>query len=271
MKNQITSVLLGLFMCLTCFSQGNNIPYNPDGNGDSFIGVSDLQDLLANYGLDFIPIEMMLDSAFLVSQIDLIDSLLSANQLPPGDSLNPYLSWNGETWAPSSFLAVGNSNTSGGRVGFDQNTVWHCPEGVYSVDIELWGAGGLSGNSVYCNGYCNNMIGYWRSGGPGGNGGYLKTTIPVVPGQDYEIVVGVPGNSDSSFGGITAEGGGNGGNGYCNANCGGNGGPGVSGAVDGYSHVTVIVPDYIPSGYVTSAAPECCAPPGVNGFVIISY
>ena len=271
MNKRVTSLLLVLLVCLTSSSQENNFPYNPDGNGDSLIGVSDLQDLLTFYGLDFIPIEMMLDSAFLESQINLIDSLLSANQLPPGDSVNSYLSWSGSTWEPSSLLAVGNFNTSGGRVGFDQNTIWHCPEGVFSVDVELWGAGGQAGSTVYCNGYCNNMIGYHRYGGPGGHGGYLKTTISVVPGQDYAIVVGVPGNSNSSFGGVVAEGGGNGGNGYCNANCGGNGSPGVSGTVDGYNHVTVVVPDYIPGGYVTSAVPECCASPGENGFVIISY
>ena len=34
-------------------AQFPNLPYNPDENGDGFIGVADLQGLLSNYGDEF--------------------------------------------------------------------------------------------------------------------------------------------------------------------------------------------------------------------------
>ena len=45
--------LLALMMCAVSLGAAaqNNNSYNPDGNGDGIIGVSDLQDLLALYGL----------------------------------------------------------------------------------------------------------------------------------------------------------------------------------------------------------------------------
>ena len=36
-------------------------PYNPDGNADALIGVTDLQDLLATYGQGFVPNEILVD------------------------------------------------------------------------------------------------------------------------------------------------------------------------------------------------------------------
>lgn len=45
-----------------CFGAHAQItyPYNPDGNADSLIGASDIQDLLSNYGLPFSPGEIMI-------------------------------------------------------------------------------------------------------------------------------------------------------------------------------------------------------------------
>ena len=40
-------------VCFTSYAQFPNLPYNPDENGDGFIGVVDLQGLLANYGSEF--------------------------------------------------------------------------------------------------------------------------------------------------------------------------------------------------------------------------
>lgn len=51
---------------------------------------------------------------------------------------------------------------------------WTCPEGVESISCILIGAGGNSGN--YMGGY--------------GGGVRWKNQIPVVPGQQYTIVVG---------------------------------------------------------------------------------
>jgi hypothetical protein len=52
MKYFITIVIAAC--SLNVFSQGTpQLPWNPDENGDGFIGVSDLQGLLSQYGLDF--------------------------------------------------------------------------------------------------------------------------------------------------------------------------------------------------------------------------
>jgi len=44
--------LAGILLSTSGFSQ-NSAPYNPDGNGDGMIGVTDLQDFLSTYGLAF--------------------------------------------------------------------------------------------------------------------------------------------------------------------------------------------------------------------------
>jgi uncharacterized protein (TIGR02145 family) len=45
-------LLAGILMPTTSFAQ-SSAPYNPDGNGDGMIGVTDLQDFLSTYGLAF--------------------------------------------------------------------------------------------------------------------------------------------------------------------------------------------------------------------------
>ena len=45
-------LLVGILLSTSGFSQ-NSAPYNPDGNGDGMIGVTDLQDFLSTYGLAF--------------------------------------------------------------------------------------------------------------------------------------------------------------------------------------------------------------------------
>ena len=55
MKNALSLVcmlLAGILMPTTSFAQ-SSAPYNPDGNGDGMIGVTDLQDFLSTYGLAF--------------------------------------------------------------------------------------------------------------------------------------------------------------------------------------------------------------------------
>ena len=46
-------ILLFLGSCFVMRAQNVILPYNPDGNNDQLIGVSDLQDLLAIYGTEF--------------------------------------------------------------------------------------------------------------------------------------------------------------------------------------------------------------------------
>jgi len=55
MKNALSlacMLLAGILMPTTSFAQ-SSAPYNPDGNGDGMIGVTDLQDFLSTYGLAF--------------------------------------------------------------------------------------------------------------------------------------------------------------------------------------------------------------------------
>ena len=57
-------------------------PYNPDGNADTLIGVTDLQDLLTTYGQPFLPSEILVEGQTLTTVINelqqSIDSLLIA-------------------------------------------------------------------------------------------------------------------------------------------------------------------------------------------------
>ena len=80
MKNAISWILFFL-LCLDAHAQ-ISYPYNPDGNADSLIGVSDIQDLLTNYNQPFAPSDIMLDSipleTFLYSLSNSVDDLNQA-------------------------------------------------------------------------------------------------------------------------------------------------------------------------------------------------
>ena len=55
MKNALSlacMLLAGILLSTSGFAQ-SSAPYNPDGNGDGMIGVTDLQDFLSTYGLAF--------------------------------------------------------------------------------------------------------------------------------------------------------------------------------------------------------------------------
>lgn len=72
------------------------------------------------------------------------------------------------------------------------------PNGVYSLDVQLWGGGGGGGG--------NNVSG--QSAGGGGGGGYCRRTLSVTPGQVFEAVIGAggsagPAGSNGGNGGTT--------------------------------------------------------------------
>ena len=60
---------------------------------------------------------------------------------------------------------------------------WVCPSGVYSVQVEVWGAGGGGGS----------LNGWFTTTGGGAGGSYVKYTVPVVPGNTYYYTLGVGG------------------------------------------------------------------------------
>lgn len=70
------------------------------------------------------------------------------------------------------------------------------PEGVTSITVEVWGAGGRGGSRS------NNTAGNGRGGG-GGGGAYSRSVITVTPGQIFDFSVGAGSSSNSIPGGDT--------------------------------------------------------------------
>jgi len=73
-------------------------------------------------------------------------------------------------------------------------TTWSCPAGVYAVQVECWGGGGSGGGGA--------SGGTGKCGGGGAGGSYVKnTSVAVVPGTTYNVIVGiggVPGGTTSA-------------------------------------------------------------------------
>ena len=65
--------------CLTAFGQVT-YPYNPDGNADAFIGVTDLQDILSTYGGAFVPSEILVGDSTLSSWVDQLSATVLTQQ-----------------------------------------------------------------------------------------------------------------------------------------------------------------------------------------------
>jgi hypothetical protein len=74
---------------------------------------------------------------------------------------------------------------------FNSTTSWECPQGVSSVEVECWGAGGKGGIPD---------VDLELKGIGGGGGAYSKSTLDVTPGNNYTIHVGI---SDDASGGDT--------------------------------------------------------------------
>jgi hypothetical protein len=161
------------------------------------------------------------------------------------------------------------------RRGFSSSGNWTCPNGVFQVIVEVWGAGG--GGAF---------------GQSGGKGGYNRNILNVIPGNVYEIIIGNGGiaqvinangqppassGGTSSFDGILSAGGGSG------ASCCFQGGSATGGSVINWPYESSSAPNYIPSHYfnIPSLANGGTAGDGVaffpaptnglNGFCIISY
>ncbi len=101
---------------------------------------------------------------------------------------------------------------------------WTVPNGVFSIDVKMWGAGGAGGsyNATRIN--------------SGGSGGYVSGSLNVTPGQVLNLVVGsggkvYPNNTTSQYGG-----GGAGGSSLYY--CGGGGGRSAIQFVSGTDYVT---------------------------------
>ena len=62
------------------------LPYNPDGDANGLIGVTDLQDLLSTYGGSFAPATIMVNAVELGEVLDSLQSQIAALQNDSGDA-----------------------------------------------------------------------------------------------------------------------------------------------------------------------------------------
>ena len=84
---------------------------------------------------------------------------------------------------------------------FTTSSVWICPKGIKTIQVEMWGAGGGGGG-----GFQGTFTG---GGGAGGSGGYLRGFISVKQGASYTVTVGTggaAGNNTSSTAGLAGTG-----------------------------------------------------------------
>ena len=81
--NRFFTLLLAA-SCLTAVGQVT-YPYNPDGNADALIGITDLQDMLTVYGQPFLPSEILVEGQALTTVLtDLQHSIDSLSALSGG-------------------------------------------------------------------------------------------------------------------------------------------------------------------------------------------
>lgn len=91
------------------------------------------------------------------------------------------------------------------KIGFSASGTWTCPTGVTQITVELWGGGGGAASAAWSwsnyFGCCFEFNGagpYWwlqtLNGGQGGNGGYIKATLSVIPNTVYNVIVGSGGS-----------------------------------------------------------------------------
>ena len=70
------------FLAASCLTADGQVtyPYNPDGNADSAIGVSDIQDLLTVYGSPFSPSEIMVGDSTLTFGVEQLSQTIQEQQ-----------------------------------------------------------------------------------------------------------------------------------------------------------------------------------------------
>ena len=84
MKHSVASLVFALLMAP--FWAQVTLPYNPDGDANGLIGVTDLQDLLSTYGGSFAPATIMVNAVELGEVLDSLQSQIAALQNDSGDA-----------------------------------------------------------------------------------------------------------------------------------------------------------------------------------------
>ena len=116
MMNRFFTLLLAA-SCLTAVGQVT-YPYNPDGNADAFIGVTDLQDILSTYGGAFVPSEILVGDSTLSFWVDqlsetvltqqaTIDSLLALQMAPVNNQFTLNLGLGALSLLPTNSFTTG--------------------------------------------------------------------------------------------------------------------------------------------------------------------
>ena len=89
-----------VFLLTVSFTAQETItyPYNPDVDSDSYVGITDLIELLSIYSYYFEAGEIMVNDSTLSSYLNELNLLLEAAALPEGTSDGQFLKWNGSEW-----------------------------------------------------------------------------------------------------------------------------------------------------------------------------
>jgi len=89
-----------VFLLTVSFTAQETIttPYNPDFDSDSYVGITDLIELLSIYSYYFEAGEIMVNDTTLSSYLNDLTLLLEAAALPEGTSDGQFLKWNGSDW-----------------------------------------------------------------------------------------------------------------------------------------------------------------------------
>ncbi len=87
-------------------------------------------------------------------------------------------------------VITGMAATLQGLLPIRETTDWTCPSGVRAIVVEIWAGagGGGGGGGAITGGEVNG-----GTGGSGGGGGYLRSIVPVTPGEVYRFTVGTGG------------------------------------------------------------------------------
>jgi hypothetical protein len=93
-------------------------------------------------------------------------------------------SFSGATVTKSGIMYAGGTQTIASQQQFNSSGSFTVPDGVYSIQVEAWGAGGGGGGSTSSN----------KGGSGGGGGAYCVNTTAVTPGQVINYTVGAGGS-----------------------------------------------------------------------------
>lgn len=176
------SIISSALICLSIsFSMTSQIayPYNPDGNTDSLIGVSDLQDVLSVFGSPFNVQSITVDTLDLEAYLNfLLQKIVSLE---------------------NALLQEENAFSNHGHLEISPGTEaeWIVPQGVNLIEVTLYGGNGSPGAGSNNCAYAGGAVG-GCGGAPGGIGRLL---LGVIEGDTIVITAGSTPSTPAPIGG----------------------------------------------------------------------